>query len=243
MQCEGDPYLPLMVQLSSSSSSHPSSSFLPISPLLPSPLTQLLCIITEKEEDVAAFKDYQEPPTTSPPQEKVFTPHTHEMHLPAWCTAVAQTSLLYHLQAAPEKDVFVAPPPSQPATPTNVPSMPLPPFTRVFVSPYARSILAEQGRSADNIRGTGYSGAVTSRDVIAAVGDGAAVSPRAATGSFTEVPLTGMRKVGGEGRRGGEEGEGKRGRRGVRGEGRGGELDRSEGKTRYMIRCYQLQFS
>ena len=83
---------------------------------------------------------------------------------------------------------------------------------------------------------------MTSRDVIAAVGDGAAVSPRAATGSFTEVPLTGMRKVGGEGRGGGE-GEEKRGRRRVRGEGRGGELDRSRGKTRYMIRCYQLQFS
>ena len=45
----------------------------------PSPsLTQLLCIITEKEEDVAAFKDYQEPTTSPPPQEKVCTKHTSD---------------------------------------------------------------------------------------------------------------------------------------------------------------------
>ena len=88
----------LVQRLPSMSSTYPPPSFplpsslspslllpspLPPSPLsLPSsllPLTQLLCIITEKEEDVAAFKDYQEPPTSSPLQEKVFTPHTHEM--------------------------------------------------------------------------------------------------------------------------------------------------------------------
>ena len=74
--------------------------------------------------------------------------------------------------------------------------MPFPSSTRVFVSPYARSLLAEQGRSAAGIQGTGYSGAVTSRDVIAAGGGATTAAPSATTGSFTELPLTGMRKVG-----------------------------------------------
>ena len=45
---------------------------------------------------------------------------------------------------------------------------------------------------------------MTSRDVIAAVGDGRGVAAPA-SGSFTEIPLTGMRKVSverGEGREG-----------------------------------------
>ena len=115
---------------------------------------------------------------------------------------MSQTHLLSHLQAAPQKDVPVAPPPTQPAPPTDEQSMPFPSSTRVFVSPYARSLLAEQGRSAAGIQGTGYSGAVTSRDVIAAGGRATAAAPSAATGSFTELPLTGMRKVGGAGRGG-----------------------------------------
>ena len=86
-----------------------------------------------------------------------------------------------------------------PAPPTDKQSMPFPSSTRVFVSPYARSLLAEQGRTAAGIQGTGYSGAVTSRDVIAAGGRATAAAPSAATGSFTELPLTGMRKVGGAG--------------------------------------------
>ena len=47
---------------------------------------------------------------------------------------------------------------------------------------------------------------MTSRDVIAAMGDGRGVAAPA-SGSFTEIPLTGMRKVsveGGEGGMGGE---------------------------------------
>ena len=52
--------------------------FPPLPPFPPMPTFplafQLLCIITEKEEDVAAFKDYQEPTTSSPPLEKVLAP-------------------------------------------------------------------------------------------------------------------------------------------------------------------------
>ena len=117
------------------------------------------------------------------------------MCLSALYTAVSQTHLLSHLQAAPQKDVPVAPP-------TDEQSMPFPSSTRVFVSPYVRSLLAEQGHSAAGIKGTGYSGAVTSRDVIAAGGGTTTAAPSAATGSFTELPLTGMRKVGGAGRGG-----------------------------------------
>ena len=97
-----------------------SSHFLLFSslPSLPSPLPspsplalQLLCIITEKEEHVGGFKDYQEPTTSSPPLEKVLVPtHTGCASLlnALW---VCQTHLLSHLQAAPQKDVPVAPPP------------------------------------------------------------------------------------------------------------------------------------
>ena len=161
---------------------------------------------------MAAFKDYQEPTTSSPPLEKVLAP----THTGCACLLNAlwgcQTHLLSHLQAAPQKDVPVAPPPTQPAPPTDEQSMPFPSSTRVFVSPYARSLLAEQGRSAAGIQGTGYSGAVTSRDVIAAGGRATAAAPSAATGSFTELPLTGMRKVG-------EAGLGGRGMGGSRGSG------------------------
>ena len=92
---------------------------------------QLVCIIVENEEDVAAFKDYQ------PPAEE----------------ATPTASSAPATEAAPSQPPPPPPPPQ--ATPTSPPSTPPPPpptaaaargaAGRIFASPFAKTLAAEQG--------------------------------------------------------------------------------------------------
>ena len=67
---------------------------------------------------------------------------------------------------------------------------------RVFASPYARTVAAERGVDLTTLQGTGYSGLVTSRDVLKATPTSPSSTTPAPPGGFTDIPLTGMRKVG-----------------------------------------------
>ena len=86
------------------------------------------------------------------------------------------------------------------ATPTQPAATPTP-GSRVLASPYARALAAEKGINLSAVgSGTGYSGSITSRDLTSV--------PSQQT-PFTDIELTGMRKVSeGEERDGGGRGGG-----------------------------------
>ncbi|XP_053702948.1 dihydrolipoyllysine-residue acetyltransferase component of pyruvate dehydrogenase complex, mitochondrial [Synchiropus splendidus] len=148
------------------------------------PLGTPLCIIVEKESDIAAFKDYVE-------------------------TGLAEVS--------------AAPPPPPPApTPAPVaaaappaaasPAAAAPRTGRVFASPLAKKLAAEKGLKLDQISGSGPDGRITRKDVDsfvppkAAPAAAAAPSPAAGpsapaaaaaapAGTFTDIPISNIRKV------------------------------------------------
>ncbi|CAG00528.1 unnamed protein product [Tetraodon nigroviridis] len=143
------------------------------------PLGTPLCIIVEKESDIAAFKDYVE-------------------------TGVADVST-----PAP------APAPA-PATPTPGPAAAAaaapsgPRKGRVFISPLAKKLAAEKGIDLAQVSGSGPDGRITKKDidgfvppkaapVTAAAAAAAAPAPTTAAGApagtFTDVPISNIRKV------------------------------------------------
>ncbi|XP_035034217.1 dihydrolipoyllysine-residue acetyltransferase component of pyruvate dehydrogenase complex, mitochondrial [Hippoglossus stenolepis] len=148
------------------------------------PLGMPLCIIVEKESDIAAFKDYVE-------------------------TGVAEVS---------------APPPAPapaaaPATAAPTPAVAAPAASRkgrVFASPLARKLASEKGIDLAQVGGSGPDGRVTRKDIESFVPpkpapvEAAAPSPAAAApapaaapaaapispaGTFTDVPISNIRKV------------------------------------------------
>ncbi|XP_051903116.1 dihydrolipoyllysine-residue acetyltransferase component of pyruvate dehydrogenase complex, mitochondrial [Hippocampus zosterae] len=152
------------------------------------PLGTPLCIIVEKESDIAAFKDYVEtgiaeistpPPAPAPAAVPVAAPPTQA---PAAAAAAAVPSLT---PAAPRKG-------------------------RVFASPLAKKLAAEKGFDLAQITGSGPDGRITRKDVdgfvpakapaapaptaAAAVPAPAAV-PAAPAGTFTDIPISNIRKV------------------------------------------------
>ncbi|XP_069325049.1 dihydrolipoyllysine-residue acetyltransferase component of pyruvate dehydrogenase complex, mitochondrial isoform X7 [Eulemur rufifrons] len=147
------------------------------------PLGTPLCIIVEKEADIAAFADYrptevtdlkpQAPPPTPPP-------------------------------------VATVPPSPQPLTPTPsapCPATPAGPKGRVFVSPLAKKLAAEKGIDLTQVKGTGPDGRITKKDIDSFVPTKAAPAPAAAvpplvpgvapvpTGVFTDIPISNIRRV------------------------------------------------
>uniref|UniRef100_A0A8C5K9P8 Dihydrolipoamide acetyltransferase component of pyruvate dehydrogenase complex n=1 Tax=Jaculus jaculus TaxID=51337 RepID=A0A8C5K9P8_JACJA len=148
------------------------------------PLGTPLCIIVEKEADIAAFADYrptgvtdlkpQAPPPTPPP-------------------------------------VATVPPTPQPLAPTPsatpAPAALAGPKGRVFVSPLAKKLAAEKGIDLTQVKGTGPDGRIIKKDIDSFVPAKAAAVPAAAvpspspgaapvpTGVFTDIPISNIRRV------------------------------------------------
>jgi pyruvate dehydrogenase E2 component (dihydrolipoamide acetyltransferase) len=133
------------------------------------PLGKLLCVVTDSESDVPAFKDLQDVETDPSPTEQVVSP---PMDTPTAAPPTAQQ-----------------PPVIPQSQPTSVSG------GRVFASPYARTVAAERGVDLTTLQGTGYSGLVTSRDVLKATPTSPSSTTPAPPGGFTDIPLTGMRKT------------------------------------------------
>lgn len=152
------------------------------------PLQTPLCIIVERESDIAAFADYKEigevvdiKPQAAPPA-----------------------------QASP---LLAASPAAAPAAPPSSVAPPTAPRGRVFVSPLAKKLAMEKGIDLTQIKGTGPEGRITKKDIdtfvpqkvitpsaamAAAPSPVATPSPAVAavpTGVFTDIPISNIRKV------------------------------------------------
>ncbi|XP_061105072.1 dihydrolipoyllysine-residue acetyltransferase component of pyruvate dehydrogenase complex, mitochondrial isoform X2 [Conger conger] len=156
------------------------------------PLGTPLCIIVEKEADIAAFADYVETGvaeimTPPPPPAPVAAP------TPPPPPAVAPAAVPAAVPAAAPKD-------------------------RVFASPLAKKLAAEKGISLAQVKGTGPDGRVTRKDIESFVPPKPAPAPpvepavapaapapapvaptpavaAAPTGTFTDIPISNIRKV------------------------------------------------
>uniref|UniRef100_UPI00398E6622 dihydrolipoyllysine-residue acetyltransferase component of pyruvate dehydrogenase complex, mitochondrial n=1 Tax=Pristiophorus japonicus TaxID=55135 RepID=UPI00398E6622 len=137
------------------------------------PLGTSLCIIVEKESDIPAFADYVE-------------------------TGVADIK--------PQSPPPTAPLPQQPvaAPAMSAPAKPRDPKGRVFASPLAKKLAADKGIDLQQIKGTGPDGQIRKKDIESFVPSKVAPAPTAAaapsvaavpTGTFTDVPISGIRKV------------------------------------------------
>lgn len=84
---------------------------------------------------------------------------------------------------------------SKPAAKTSAPK----PSGRIFASPLAKTIALEKGISLKNVKGTGPNGRIVAKDLDSikeSTPAAAAAAPAAATGgSYTDTPLTNMRKT------------------------------------------------
>ncbi|KAK6317641.1 hypothetical protein J4Q44_G00130410 [Coregonus suidteri] len=152
------------------------------------PLGAPLCIIVEKESDIAAFSDYVEtagaevstPPPAPPPASAPVAAPTPAAPLPTPSPATVA-----------------------PATPRK---------GRVFASPLAKTLAAEKGIDLAQVSGSGPDGRVTRKDIETFVPPKAAPpatpvsaarspaptpSPAAAvsTGTFTDIPISNIRRV------------------------------------------------
>ncbi|XP_058483429.1 dihydrolipoyllysine-residue acetyltransferase component of pyruvate dehydrogenase complex, mitochondrial [Solea solea] len=149
------------------------------------PLGTPLCIIVEKESDIAAFKDYVE-------------------------TGVAEVS-------TPPPAPAPAPPAAPAAAaPSLAPAADAPAGTRkgrMFVSPLAKKLASEKGIDLAQVSGSGPDGRVTRKDIesfvppkaapaVAPAAAAAAAAPApaapaaaAVTGTFTDIPISNIRKV------------------------------------------------
>ncbi|XP_041807610.1 dihydrolipoyllysine-residue acetyltransferase component of pyruvate dehydrogenase complex, mitochondrial [Chelmon rostratus] len=144
------------------------------------PLGMPLCIIVEKESDIAAFKDYVETGVA-----EVSTPPPAPPPAPA---------------AAPAAAPSPAPAAAAPAAPRK---------GRVFASPLAKKLAAEKGIDLAQVSGSGPDGRITRKDIDsfvppkAAPAVAAAPTPAAApaapapapAGTFTDIPISNIRKV------------------------------------------------
>ncbi|XP_069470390.1 dihydrolipoyllysine-residue acetyltransferase component of pyruvate dehydrogenase complex, mitochondrial isoform X1 [Ambystoma mexicanum] len=147
------------------------------------PLQTPLCIIVEKESDIAAFAAYKE---------------TGEV-------------VDIKPQAAPPTPASALPVAPQPATQTPFTPASTAPKGRVFASPLAKKLATDKGIDLAQVKGTGPDGQITKKDIDTFVppkvvvpsppmtaAPGVAPSPAVAavpTGVFTDIPITNIRKV------------------------------------------------
>ncbi|KAM4828003.1 dihydrolipoyllysine-residue acetyltransferase component of pyruvate dehydrogenase complex, mitochondrial [Thomomys bottae] len=149
------------------------------------PLGTPLCIIVEKQADIAAFADYrptevadlkpQAPPPVSPP-----------------------------VATVPPTPQPLAPTPS--ATPAGL-AVPSGPKGRIFVSPLAKKLAAEKGIDLSQVKGTGPEGRIIKKDIDSFVPSKAVPAAAAAmappspgvapvpTGVYTDIPISNIRRV------------------------------------------------
>ena len=97
--------------------------------------------------------------------------------------------------AAPAAAPTPTPATPTPATPAPAPTTPATPATRTFISPLAKTILRESGAKVDlsKLQGSGPSGRVIAKDVLAAIS--ATTTPTAPAATFEDVAVTPMRKI------------------------------------------------
>lgn len=129
---------------------------------------KLLCIIVENESDVAAFKDFVpsgEDTTAAPAAPK---PAAKKTETPVTAPAAA----------------------ARPAAPAPVSSSAPTASGRLFASPLAKKLAAEQGVDLTSIAGSGSGpgGRIVSGDVARA-------GPAGSPGTFADIQLTGMRRT------------------------------------------------
>lgn len=145
------------------------------------PLGQPLCIIVEKESDIAAFKDYVE-------------------------TGVAEVSVA---PPPPAPTPAAAPAAAAPTPTAAAPAAPR--KGRVFASPLAKKLAAEKGIDLAQVSGSGPDGRITRKDIdsfvppkvapaVAAAPTPAAApapvaAPAAPAGTYTDIPISNIRKV------------------------------------------------
>uniref|UniRef100_A0A7N8WYS8 Acetyltransferase component of pyruvate dehydrogenase complex n=1 Tax=Mastacembelus armatus TaxID=205130 RepID=A0A7N8WYS8_9TELE len=144
------------------------------------PLGMPLCIIVEKESDISAFKDYVETGVA-----EVSTPPPAPVPAPVTAPAAAAPTPAAAAPAAPRKG-------------------------RVFASPLAKKLAAEKGIDLAQVSGSGPDGRVTRKDIESfvplkaapaaaaaptPVAARAAPAPAATAGTFTDIPISNIRKV------------------------------------------------
>ncbi|XP_068936474.1 dihydrolipoyllysine-residue acetyltransferase component of pyruvate dehydrogenase complex, mitochondrial [Petaurus breviceps papuanus] len=149
------------------------------------PLGTPLCIIVEKEADIAAFADYKPTGVTDiKPQAPPPTP-------------------------TPVAAVPPTPPPTATAPSAARPATPASTKGRIFVSPLAKKLAAEKGIDLTQVRGTGPEGRITKKDIDSFVPSKAAPAPpptaamptpapgvaAVPTGVFTDIPISNIRRV------------------------------------------------
>lgn len=132
------------------------------------PIGKLLCIIVENESEVAAFKDY--------------TPSEGDAPAPPPKPAAKKAE---KAAAAPP-----APSTSSAPRPAPAPAASLPASGRLFASPLAKKLAAEQGVDLSSIAG---SGSGTGGRIVS--GDVARAGPAGSPGTFADIQLTGMRRT------------------------------------------------
>lgn len=151
------------------------------------PLGLPLCIIVEKESDIAAFKDYVETGVT-------------DVSAPAPAPAPA---------AAPAAAAAAPSPAPTAAAPAAAPRK-----GRVFASPLAKKLAAEKGIDLAQVSGSGPDGRITRKDIdsfvppkaapavaaaptpaVAPAASAPAAAPAAPAGTYTDVPISNIRKV------------------------------------------------
>uniref|UniRef100_A0A1I7YAG7 Peripheral subunit-binding (PSBD) domain-containing protein n=1 Tax=Steinernema glaseri TaxID=37863 RepID=A0A1I7YAG7_9BILA len=137
------------------------------------PIGQLLCIIVENKEDVAAFANF------TPKDEAAPAP------APAAPTPAATPAAPASAPAAPKPVQPVAPQPQAPAV-----------GGRVAVTPFAKKLAAEQGIDLSAVTGSGPGGRILASDLAGAPKAGAAAPAGvSAEGEFVDIPLSNMRKT------------------------------------------------
>ncbi|KAK5858467.1 hypothetical protein PBY51_002604 [Eleginops maclovinus] len=148
------------------------------------PLGVPLCIIVERESDIAAFKDYVE-------------------------TGVAEVSAPPPAPAPVAAQAAAAPSPAPAAAASAAPRK-----GRVFASPLAKKLAAEKGIDLAQVSGSGPDGRITRKDIDSFVPPKAApavaaapapaaapaapapvAAPAAPAGTFTDIPISNIRKV------------------------------------------------
>ncbi|KAM9728521.1 dihydrolipoyllysine-residue acetyltransferase component of pyruvate dehydrogenase complex, mitochondrial [Menidia menidia] len=151
------------------------------------PLGAPLCIIVEKESDIAAFKDYVETGVVDVPPPP-----------PAPAAAAAPAAAVPAAAAASSAPAAAAPAASRKG--------------RVFASPLAKKLASEKGIDLAQVSGSGPDGRITRKDVESFVPPKAApaaaaapapaaapptpaAAPAAPAGTFTDIPISNIRKV------------------------------------------------
>ncbi|CAN7999058.1 unnamed protein product [Ixodes hexagonus] len=146
------------------------------------PLGKLLCILVYDEADVAAFKDFVDDGTAAPAAQPK--------------AAAAPTAPA----AAPAPAAAATPAAAPASAPTPIPTMAAAPVAgvggRIFASPLARRLAAEQGLNLAQVpAGSGPGGRIVAQDLASATPLAAAAAPAGAGMKYTDISLTSMRQT------------------------------------------------